>query len=349
MRNAHPHMIPALVATFLFLLPSAYSCDDFSSAAGSNTCSVATQIAAQATSPTNSDEEGYKSDDPVYATADAVLNEARLNMGNATSARQRIAKLEDVAARYPQYKFLSDAYYFIGLNEQLLKDNPRAVLAFETALKIEPDIANETPILSYLRAAKSVTFRRMADVVLLVILAATVLIALFRLTRPDAANLPWKRFVGVYLAVSIVWGVFVLLLPFLLGPPHSGLEPFPKPVLANFRIGQIGDAPLRALFGYGLGAILATLPIVAACARVRSRPIRRLSLVLGCLLAGGALLGLYTIRHLYVEARYQGSSARFLFLVRSIDTIQDIPDAMIPLYDADFAKKVRESRKEHTK
>lgn len=291
------------------------------------------------------EDAGFKSDNPLHAPADIVLNEARANLGDAASARQRIVRLEDMLARFPDYKYRADAYYFVGLNAQLLGENDRAVRAFEDALRAEPGIADETPIASYLRAAKGRTFLRTANVALLALLAVVLLPALWRLTRADGATLPWGRLFAVYVGATAAWIALVYLLPGALGSPHAGMDAFPKPVLSDFRLGQIGDEPLRALLAYGLGAILATLPIVASTARIRRPGLRRMLTILGVLAVVGTLLGLYAIRHLYVNARYQADSNRLVFLVRSIDSIKEVPDEMLPLYDKDFVRKIQESRK----
>ena len=286
----------------------------------------------------------FKSDNPLHAEADAVLNEARANLGDAAAARQRIARLEGVAARFPDYKFRADALYYAGLNWQTLGQDDQAAAAFEAALRVEPDIAKETPIVAYLKAARGHTFVRRANLVLLAVLVAVLVPALGRLTRADAATLPWGRLFAVYGAVVAVWTALVLLLPATLGPPGSGLADFPKPTLSNFRLGQIGDGPLRALLGYGAGAILATLPVVAAAARIR-RPGRRIFVTTaGVLAVVTALMGLYGVRHLYADARYSAAGQRLVFLVRSIDTPRDVPDAMLPLYDTNFAARVRAAR-----
>ena len=291
-------------------------------------------------------DPGFKSDDPKYAEADALLNEARANLGDAASARQRITRLEAVLAKYPSYKYRADAFYFVGLNAQFLGATDQAIQAFESALRTEPEIADETPILSYLRAAKNQTFLRVANILLLVLLAAALLPALARLTHADAATLPWKRLFTVYAITAVGWTALVLLIPTLLGALKSGLDPFPKPVLSDYRLGQIGDTPLRALLGYGLGAILATLPIVAATARIPRPGLRRALTLLGVLAVIGAMMGLYDIRHLYVNARYQNETRRMVFLVRSVDSMQDVPDEMLPLYDDKFRQRILESRKQ---
>jgi tetratricopeptide (TPR) repeat protein len=310
------------------------------------TAAMATNAAAPKVAE---DAGGFTSDDPAHLSADIVLNEARANLGDAAAVRQRIARLEGVLARFPDYKFRADAFYFIGLNAEALGEHERAVHAFESALQVEPGIANETPILSYLRAARSHTFRRAADGVLLALLAAALLPALFCLLRPDAADLPWRRLFAVYGAALAVWALLVALLPVFAGPLRIGLDPFPKPVLTNFRLGQIGDGPLRALFGYGAGAILATLPVVAACARMRCPVGRRVLTGLGTVAVLAAVLGLYAVRHLYVNARFQREGARLVFFVRSIDSMKEVPDAMLPLYDEKFAKRVIEARKQAQK
>ena len=290
-------------------------------------------------------EPVFHSDDPKYADADATLNEARANLGDNAAARQRITRLQGVLARFTDYKYRADVFYFIGLNAQYLGENQQAVAAFESALRTEPEIANETPIVAYLRAARSQVFLQLGNILLLVLLATALLPALLRLTCADTALLPWKRLFAVYAVTAVVWIALVFLLPALLGALKSGLDPFPKPVLSDYRFGQIGDEPLRALFGYGLGAILATLPIVAATARIARPGLRWALAVLGVLAVISALMGLYGIRHLYVSARYPGSCSRVVFLVRSVDSMQDVPDAMLPLYEDDFRKRVLESRK----
>ncbi len=329
------------VAAATFLLSGLLACAAPARAA-EETPAPAVQPAASATAVV---EPGFKSDDPKYADADEALNEARANLGDAASARQRITRLQGVLARYADYKYRADAFYFIGLNAQYLGENKQAVDAFESALRAEPEIANETPIVSYLRAVKSQVFLQVANVLLLVLLAAILLPALLRLTRADAATLPWKRLFAVYAIAAVAWTALVFLLPALLGALKSGLDPFPKPVLSEYCLGQIGDEPLRALLGYGLGAILATLPIIAATARISRPGTRRALTSLGVLSVIGALMGLYGIRYLYVNARYQGDSRRVVFLVRSVDSMQDVPDAMLPLYEKDFRQRVLESRK----
>lgn len=109
------------------------------------------------------------------------------------------------------------------------------------------------------------------------------------------------------------------------------------------RPGQIGDLPLLALLGYGIAAILSTLPIVAACSLLEKRSARISLSFLGCIAVIVAVMGLYAVRHLYVDSQYDSNAKRFVFLVKSINNLKEVPDEMLPLYDKDFAKRIMET------
>ena len=55
--------------------------------------------------PTEAPAE-FKSENPAYRDADAVLNEARTHMGSADSAAARAQRLESMAAKFPDYPYL---------------------------------------------------------------------------------------------------------------------------------------------------------------------------------------------------------------------------------------------------
>ena len=297
------------------------------------------------------EEEKTNQESPVVASsngsqteADVVLEEARSNMGDAAAVRQRIERLQSVLDRFINYKYRADLYYYLGLNEQTLGEYDKAIQAFEAALRTEQQIAVKTPIVSYLKAAKNRTLIRTTNIALIVLLIATLCPALWRLLREDAASLPWKRLFFLYLITVAAYSAVILLLPIALGPVHSGLSSFPKPVLSNFRMGQIGDQPLLALLGYGIGAILATLPVVAAASRLRTPVMKYMAAGVGAGLVVGSVMGLYGIRHLFLNAQYNRAEHRLVFLVKSIDSMKDVPDEMLPMYDDNFRKRILDKR-----
>ena len=285
----------------------------------------------------------FKSENPAYREADAVLNEARTHMGSADSAAARAQRLESMAAKFPDYPYRADVLYYAGLNYQMLKQNEKAIAAFEAALRYEPDIAKETPIQSYLKTLKSRTFVQRTNALLLVLLVASLALALGRLLRADV-TLPWGRLVAMYGLTIVIWMSLVMVLPGLLGAARTGLAAYPKPVLSNMCLGHMGDAPLRALLWYGAGAILATLPIMTAVATLRSRSARVLLSVLGVVAVVGAIMGLFGIRYCYADAQVDRGSNRILFLARIITTKEEVPDEMLPLYDKSFQQRVLASR-----
>jgi len=289
----------------------------------------------------------FKSENPKYHEADVALNEARTHLGSVTSAAERVKRLEGMVAKFPDYEYRADMLYYVGINDQMLQRYDAAIAAFEGALKAEPDIAKETPILSYLTALKGRTFVQQTNVGLLVLLVVSLLLAFGQLMRVNAA-IPWGRLILVYGACVAIWVAIVLVLPLVLGQPRTGLDPFPKPVLSDIALGQMGDAPLRALLWYGAGAILATLPIMVAVATIRRKTLRLLLSMLGPLAVVAAIMGLYGVRYCYNDTRYDREGHRIFFLVKNIATKEDVPDEMLHLYDKSFQQRVLASRKTNT-
>ena len=308
-------------------------------------CAIA--FVARAEESTNAEPKEapteFKSENPAHREADAALNEARMHMGSLESAAERVKRLEGIAAKFTDYPYRADVFYYIGINNQMLQRYDEAVAAFEAALRTEPDIAKETPIVSYLNALKGRTFTKRASAMLIALLLAALALAFWRLTRADASVL-WGRLSATYVLTLAFWTALVFFLPTLLGQPRTGLAPFPKPVLSNFCVGQMGDYPLRALLLYGAGAILAPLPIVIAVSTLQRRSARALLTVLGVLAVAGSVMGLFGIRYCYADARYDAGSKRIFFLIKNIASKEDVPEEMLPLYDKDFRQKIMESR-----
>lgn len=291
-------------------------------------------------------EEHREGADPRYAKADAVFHEAKSNMGDAATAQQRIAEIKAVLKEFPDYKKRAALLYFVGLNEQTLGHYEEAASAYEQALQEAPQLATKTPIMAYLKTAKNHTFIRMTNIVLIALLIAALLPALWRLTLKDSADIVWGRIFAVYAAATAIWVGVVFLLPSLYGTLSTGLENFPKPTLSNFKIGQMGDQPLVDLLAYGIGAILASLPIVAAASRVKKPPTRIGLTVIGFVVVTGSIMGLYGIRHLFASASFSPGKDRLVFMIKSIDSPGKVPDEMLPLYDEHFRQRILDSRKE---
>lgn len=311
--------------------------------------SLSTQSFADAGEEKKSKQESTQEKENITSTipeADSILNEARLNTGDLASAPGLIDGLERMANKFPGYKYRADLYYYLGFNEQTLGEYSKAANAFQTALKIEPAIATETPIISYLRAAKNHTFIRVSNFLLIGLLIITLVPSIWQLTRKDMAGIKWGRIFSLYLIISALYAVIIFLLPVVFGSLKSGLEEFPKPVLSNFHIGQIGDQPLMALLGYGIGAILATLPVVTSASRIKSNVTKNVLTTVGVILVMFSVMGLYGIRHLFLQAKYNNEQNRFVFLSKSIDSMNDVPDVMFPLYEKDFVKRILERRKQ---
>ena len=318
---------------------------------GTGNCSFCQEEMAKATAAKEAEPQEapaeFKRDNPLHRAADAALNEAKAHTGSAETAMARAQRLEALAAKFPDYPYRADALYYAGVNWQILKQNERAIVAFKAALQAEPEIAKETPICSYLRMLEGQTFVQRTNAGLLALLAIVLVWSLGRLLQTNPA-LPWGMLFTVYAAFEVIWIALILALPMLLGRPAQASQAFaayPKPVLSDIALGELGDAPLRALLWYGAGAILATLPVVAAAATIRRRGIRIALSALGVLAMVAALLGLFGVRHCYADTQVDCGSHRIFFLIKSIATKEEVPDAMLPLYDKSFQQRILESRK----
>lgn len=268
-----------------------------------------------------------------YPEADAVFRDTRKSMKNAQNTPEFIATLEQTIAKYPDYPMKGYLLYFLGLNARTHGDYAKAVTAFEDALEAKPDIAYKTPIVSYLKAAKNRAVLKMIRIVCTVLLLLVLVPSLFGLTLKSAGELPWRRILTVYGVTLIIWAAIVFLMPKLYG--SLAVEPglYPNPTLSNTSIGQIGDDALQALLGYGLFAILATLPIIIAAGRIPKQAVRTMASVAGVIVVVGSLMGLYGVRHLYTDSRYDAGSNRLVFFIKSITNPAEIPDEMFSLYD----------------
>lgn len=268
-----------------------------------------------------------------YPEADSVFRAARKSMKSERNAPEFIAKLEQTIAKYPDYPMKGFLLYYLGLNARTNGDFSKAVKAFEEALKAKPDIAYKTPIVSYLKTAKNRALLRMIYIICSVLLLMALIPSLIGLTQKNAAELPWRRIVTVYGVTLALWAAIAFLLPRLYG--SLAIEPglYPNPTLSNVSIGQIGDASLRALLGYGLFAILATLPIIIATTRIQKQTLKTIVSVIGVMVVIGSSMGLYSTRHIYTDSRYDSESNRLVFFIKSITNPDEIPDVMFPMYD----------------
>lgn len=280
-----------------------------------------------------------------YPAADSIFRIARTSMKNEQNAPEFIAALERTIAKYPDYPMKGYLLYYLGLNARTKGDFPKATHAFEEALKAKPEIAYRTPIVSYLKTAKNGALLRMINIVCIAVLLIILLPSLISLAHKSAADLPWSRIFTVYAVALSLWAITALLLPRLYG--SLAIEPglYPKPTLSNASIGQIGDASLRALLGYGLFAILATLPVIIAASRIKTGTVRTSVSSIGVIAVVCSLMGLYSARHIYTDSRYDGKSNRFVFFIESITDPDKIPDVMFPLFDKKYREHLLEERK----
>jgi hypothetical protein len=279
-----------------------------------------------------------------FPEADSIFRVARTTMKDELNAPEFVASLEETIRKYPEYPMKGFLLYYLGLNARTGGDFAKATQAFKEALKAKPDIAYKTPIVSYLKTAKNGALLRIINIVCIAVLLISVLPSLIALTRESAADLPWGRMLAVYGVVLALWAAIALLLPRLYG--SLAIEPglYPKPTLSNASIGQIGDGALRALLGYGLFAILATLPVVVAVSRLKTGTVRTFAGIFGVIAVVGSLMGLYTARHLYTDSRYDGTTNRLVFFIKSITDPDEIPGVMFPLFDEQYRKHLIKER-----
>jgi len=283
-------------------------------------------------------------DSTAFPEADKALLEARVNLGDADDASIRIARLERMIDKYPDYPYRADLYYFIGLNAQLLGNDRKVVRALEAAAKADPAIADGTPLRGYLRTAKARTLRATMTTLLAAVLILCIVFALSQLGRPGTAALPWQRIIAVYAVTIGIWTLIAFFAPLVYGPLKAGLEKYPKPILSNYLFWETGTGALRALYAYGAAAVLATLPVIAAAAHLRKKAVRSIATVIGVIAVIGSVMGLYGMRNLFAKATFDGPTHRLVVFIKSIDSVDDVPDAMFKLYDKNFAKRVMEKR-----
>ena len=279
-----------------------------------------------------------------YPEADSIFRVARTTMKDERNTPEFIASLEQTIAKYPDYPMKGFLLYYLGLNARTKGDFAKATQAFGEALKAKPDLAYKTPVVSYLKTAKNRALLRLINIICIAVLLITLLPSLIVLTRKSASNLPWSRILALYGAVLALWAIVALLLPRLYG--SLAIEPglYPKPTLSNASIGQIGDGALRALLGYGLFAILATLPVIIAASRLKAQAVRTAVSAAGVIAVAGSLMGLYTARHIYTNSRYDGKSNRLVFFIESITDPDSIPGVMFPLFDEKYREHLIKER-----
>jgi len=288
---------------------------------------------------------GKLSNDPQFAAVDSVLKEAQVHMGDEKLARKRIDALHAMITHYPHYPLRAQLYYFLGLNAQILEDYHEAQDAFESALETDPSLKHTTPISAYLAKARRHNLVLFINIVLIVILLAALIPALANLISRNDIALPWGKISMAYALALLLWISIIFVLPMVYAPSPDGLDSYPKPRLLNFSLGHIGDGPLEALLLYGCIAIVSTLPLVIAPGLIRAGKRGVVLKVCGICMVLGSVMGLYGVRYLYTDSRFDGKHRRFVFLVKSIDTMLDVPEEMMPLYEKSFADRIRAAKK----
>jgi tetratricopeptide (TPR) repeat protein len=290
----------------------------------------------------------YKSENVAYRRADEILNEVKFATSNPQKARARIDQLKQFLGEYPDYPHRYAAYYFLGMNYQLVGEYGKATDALEAALKLNPELADEMALDKRVATLKKRHFAETAPKILIFVVLGLLALGALPMLRKARALVPWRRLIPVYAAALVLWLLAVWLVPVLLGRPDVSGEGYPKPTYVTYRLGQVGDDRLVGLMAYGAGAVAAAFLISVSFAGVRSAAAGRgLSLAL-IVLTTGSLMALYYVRNWHGQAEVDPSSGQMTVLIKDISRMHEVPDEMLSLYPHErFRKRILEAKKKH--
>ncbi len=286
----------------------------------------------------------YETESSKYEKANALLNMVKLKTASREKAQTYIRKLEEITTQYPDYPYLAETYYFLGVNCQFAGEWKKAVYAFLTALELKPSLINHTPIQSYLKTAREhYVSDRMPALLRMMIVVLLIFFILAGLYLKSWQRIQFKS-VAAWGLCLLLWLAIFAWAAFWDNPDSvSGLESFPRPVLLNTTLLSEGSAPLLSLFGYAFAAFLGSLLILCSCLGFTNR-IKGLGIsICGVVLFSTCCMTLCYMQTCYMkgEAVTRGSICewRIHLMVRNISFVNEIPDRMLPLYDEDFRKK----------
>jgi len=92
-----------------------------------------------------------------------------------------------------------------------------------------------------------------------------------------------------------------------------------------------------------MAAIGIAFIISLASTTVKDKSIRVVLSFCGAIIAAGMVIGLFYFKTCYGQAK--SISSRQVFLVKDIAWKEEVPDAMLPLFDEDFRKEIIAARK----
>lgn len=294
----------------------------------------------------------YETKSTTYTKANTLLNTVKLKTASRSTAQKYIRELEDVIRKYPDYPHLAEAYYFLGVNCQFAGEWNKAINAFSTALELNPALANQTPIQSYLRTSREHYF---SEKIPLWLRIGIVLFLIFFI----ALGIYFKSWEHLQPRVVAAWGGgFVLWMAvyawaaFLDTPEHvPGLESYPKPVLLNTTLFTEGSEPLKMVFWYGTAAFFGSLLILCSCLGL-SKSKKRVGIsIVAVLMFSACCMALCYMQTCYMRGETVTRGGVFKWriniMARNISFVNEIPDKMLPLYDEDFRNKIIKRREEN--
>jgi len=191
-----------------------------------------------------------------YAEANQILDDARFLCDDTEELQARIADLESVIVRYPDYPQMAKVHHYRGVNLMWLKEYGAAVGAFRRALQLRPGLGLVQPSGHYLKISRFEWLNQFCPRLawgVLALLALTAVVPAVRYRR--WRRLRWIHAAGAALVLS-AWCVAFFVLVATVGrcelpkPTNSYIEPIEIHSLP----GQSGSKNLMPLFLYGLAA-----------------------------------------------------------------------------------------------
>ncbi len=286
--------------------------------------------------------------DGKYQQFDKQMNEVRFPSSDIQKVESWINDLEELCNKYPEYPGKASAYYFIGSYSFELKDYARAQKYLNEAKRLQPQLANKTPLNKYLsQSQKEIRQLKIVNSAMMVIIIWTVVI--FAITIYGAKEKRFKKEMLIACAVGIVCGLALITAWFAIDTSSSadGMEKFYlTPALIKSTILDNESIPLNALLIYGFVTI-----IITGLASLASTVLPRYRLLFPtftAILIGTCASTIYYQKNCQNTNRTgTGIWKRISFPETPILWHHEVPDEMIKMYDSDMQAMINDEKEKH--
>ena len=231
---------------------------------------------------------------------------------------KQISQLKSLGRQNPDYYKIAQVYFYMGLNQQKIKNYHGAYKSFQKAIEYKPAVSFFLPVETRMKTVYGQWRRQQinrtiwaAAGILMVIIALT-----YYLSKPWKWMRPRHVIAGLGM-IALWWGIFnishIWLASRYVVPADFNSNPFEDPKYAIATPGGYGGEIAGLLFGYGLVGVAGLYIFALGARRLKSRPLAFCANGIVGLLILSTITTIFYMRHCDRESEFLSQGQGMMF------------------------------------